>query len=63
LVGREVALRAARNYRLLRRRGVTPRKTIDVLIAGFCLQYDHRLLHADRDFDPMEEHLGLRVVR
>ena len=62
MLGREVALQAASNYRRLRKRGVTVRKTIDVMIASFCLQNDHRLLHSDRDFDPMESHLGLRVV-
>ena len=63
MLGRDVALLTARNYRLLQRRGITPRKTIDVMIASFCLQNDHRLLHSDRDFDPMEKHLGLRVVK
>ena len=62
MLGREVALMAAHNYRLLRAKGVTPRKTIDVMIASFCLQNGHRLLHSDRDFDPMQEHLGLQVV-
>jgi len=62
MLGREVALQTARNYRHLRSRGVTPRKTIDVMIASFCLQNDHRLLHSDRDFDPMEKYLGLRVL-
>ena len=62
MLGREVALQTARDYRHLRKKGVTPRKTIDVMIASFCLQNDHRLLHSDRDFDPMAEHLGLRVV-
>jgi predicted nucleic acid-binding protein len=62
MLGREVALLSARNYRRLRKRGVTPHKTIDVMIASFCLQNDHGLLHSDRDFDPMGRHLGLRVV-
>jgi predicted nucleic acid-binding protein len=62
MLGREVALQAARNYRELRKKGVTPRKTIDVMIASFCLQNDHRLLHSDRDFDPMADILGLQVV-
>jgi len=50
-------------YRTLRRRGHTVRKTVDCLIASFCLQHDHVLLHTDRDFDPFEQQLGLRVVR
>jgi predicted nucleic acid-binding protein len=57
-----LAVQAARNYRLLRGRGRTVRKTIDVLIATFCLQAGHSLLHRDRDFDPFEDLLGLPVV-
>lgn len=57
-----LAVRAARNCRLLRARGVTVRKTIDLIIGTYCLEYGHRLLHDDRDFQPMVEHLGLRVV-
>ena len=62
MVGREIALASARNYRHLRARGVTVRKTIDMLIATFCLENGHRLLHADRDFDAIEAHLGLQTV-
>ena len=58
-----IAIRAARNYRLLRTQGITVRKTIDMIIGTFCVTGDHLLLHDDRDFDPMTEHLGLRVVR
>ncbi len=57
-----LAPRIARNYRYLRDRGITPRKTIDVIIATFCIEGSHRLLHADRDFAPMVAHLGLRVA-
>lgn len=60
--GVDLALMAAENYRRLRRRGVTVRKTIDCWIATFCLQHGHTLLHSDRDFAPFERHLGLRVV-
>ena len=63
MVGREVALASARNYRILRARGFTIRSTIDVLIATFCIEEGHELLHRDRDFDPFERHLGLRVVQ
>lgn len=63
LVGRESALLAADYYRRLRKRGVTVRKTIDVLIGAYCIRHGHELLHADRDFDPMVEHLGLRVLQ
>jgi predicted nucleic acid-binding protein len=62
LVGRDTALASAQNYRLLRRQGITARKTIDVLIATFCIRNGHVLLHADRDFEPMVEHLGLRTA-
>jgi predicted nucleic acid-binding protein len=60
--GTDLAIAAAQNYRFLRGRGHTVRKTIDCLIATFCLQEGHGLLHRDRDFDLFEEHLGLRVV-
>jgi predicted nucleic acid-binding protein len=60
--GTELALAAADNYRALRRRGRTPRTTIDGLIATFCLVNGHELLHNDRDYDSYEDLLGLRVV-
>ena len=63
MLGREVALQSARNYRKLRRAGVTVRKTIGVMIATFCIVNRHRLLHADRDFDFIEKILGLKVLR
>lgn len=62
MVGRDIALKSAENYRALRKRGVTPRKTIDVIIGTFCVHYQLPLLHDDRDFDPMVEYLGLKVV-
>lgn len=58
----ELAIGAARNFRDLRQRGRTVRKTIDCLIATFCLRHRHSLLHRDRDFDHFEEFLGLTVV-
>lgn len=61
--GVDLATEAARNYRRLRAQGRTVRKTIDCLIATFCLQEGHSLLHCDRDFDPFEQLLGLHVVR
>ena len=60
--GTELAVAAAENYRDLRRRGYTVHKTIDCLIATFCLQARHELLHRDHDFDCFEKVLGLRVV-
>lgn len=59
----QIAVQAARNYRRLRQEGITVRKTIDALIATFCIEGGHRLLHSDRDFDAFEQHLQLQVVR
>jgi predicted nucleic acid-binding protein len=60
--GLDLAVAAAAHYRQLRRRGRTVRKTIDCLIATFCLREGHALLHSDRDFDDFEQALGLAVV-
>ncbi len=60
--GTQLAITAAENYRSLRARGRTVRKTVDCLIATFCLMNDHALLHNDRDYDPFEEFLGLRAI-
>lgn len=62
MVNAELALQSARNFRALRRRGVTVRKTIDSLIATYCIKNDHDFLHNDNDFDGYERHLGLKVV-
>lgn len=62
MLGRALAIAAAQNYRRLRAAGVTVRKTIDVMIATFCIERGYALLHSDRDFDPMEQRLGLLVV-
>ncbi|HUC54092.1 MAG TPA: PIN domain nuclease [Candidatus Cybelea sp.] len=61
--GAELAIAAARNFRTLRQRGHTVRKTIDCWIATFCLQEKHVLLHRDRDFDPFKLLLGLQVIQ
>ena len=60
--GEDLAIASAQTYRFLRTRGHTVRKTIDCLIATFCLREGHSLLHRDRDFDAFEQQLGLRVV-
>ena len=60
--GEEIAIRAARNFRALRRLGVTVRKTIDTVTATRCIESGYDLPHSDRDFDPFSKHLGLRVV-
>lgn len=57
-----LAMQSAENYRSLRRRGVTIRSTIDCLIATFCIEDGHQLLHRDGDFDPFEEHMRLSVL-
>jgi predicted nucleic acid-binding protein len=62
MLNAELAVQAARNFRLMRERGVTVRKTVDLIIGTFCIMHGHVLLHADRDFEPMVHHLGLRVV-
>ena len=62
LGGAEIALQSARNFRALRKRGVTVRKTIDTVIATRCIEDGYELLHDDRDFDPFVQHLGLRAV-
>ncbi|HTA68035.1 MAG TPA: PIN domain nuclease [Bryobacteraceae bacterium] len=62
LGGLKIAIQAAENFRTLRSRGVTVRKTIDTVIATRCIESGYELLHNDRDFDPFAKHLGLRVV-
>ena len=59
MIGREIALMSAANYRRLRKKGITVRKTIDCLIATFCITERLPLLHADDDFRAFEKHLGL----
>jgi predicted nucleic acid-binding protein len=63
MLGKDIALKAAANFRFLRKNGITIRKTIDVIIATFCIEHDFPLLHNDRDFEPMEKYLGLRVYK
>ncbi len=62
LGGQDIAVKAARNFRLLRQLGVTVRKTIDCVIATHCIENGYDLLHNDRDFEPFVKHLGLRIV-
>jgi len=59
LGGRDIAIQAARNFRVLRGLGVTVRKTIDTIIATRCIESRLTLLYSDRDFDPFVTHLGL----
>ncbi len=60
LGGQGIAVQAAKNFRILRTHGITVRKTIDTLIATYCITHDLPLLYSDRDFDPFVEYLGLR---
>lgn len=60
--GKQLSVESAKNFRMLRRQGRTVRKTIDCLIATFCLVHGHSLLHRDRDFEHFERLLGLRVI-
>lgn len=60
LLGAALALKVAENYRALRKRGVTVRKTADTIIATFCIDRSIPLLYSDRDFDPFVKHLGLK---
>ncbi len=60
--GEGLAIESASNFRRLLQRGHTVRKTIDCLIATFCLRHGHSLLHGDRHFDHFEEILGLSVI-
>jgi hypothetical protein len=62
MTGSNLAIAAAAKFRELRARGITVRKTIDMLIGTYWIMHRHTLLHSDRDFDPMEQHLGLKVV-
>lgn len=62
LAGKEIAMMSADNFRQLRKKGITIRKTTDMIIGTFCIHHNLPLLHNDRDFDPMKEHLGLTSV-
>ena len=62
IVNKYYAIESARNYRILRKMGISVRKTIDCLIATFCLENDISLLHSDHDFVPFETHIGLNVI-
>ena len=62
MVGQELAIKSALNYRFLRKNGVTVRKGLDVMIGTFCIHYRCSLLHDDRDFEPMEKYLKLKTI-
>ena len=60
LLGASLAIKTADNYRALRKRGITVRKTVDAIIATFCIERRIPLLYSDRDFDPFVKHLALK---
>jgi len=62
MLGKELAIKCAENYRRLRKVGVTAAKTIDVMIATFCIENSLPLLHNDRDFEPITKHLQLETL-
>lgn len=62
MLGQKNAIAAAENYRILRKKGITVRKTIDCMISTFCIENKHALLFSDKDYQPFVEHLGLRAV-
>jgi predicted nucleic acid-binding protein len=62
MVGWTIAVKSAENYRLLRSKGITVRKTVDLWIGTFCIEHGCKLLHNDRDFQPMVDHLGLALA-
>ncbi len=63
MLGQEIAIKSAINYRKLRQKGITVRKTIDVMIGTFCIHHNFALLHNDRDFNTIEKHLNLKVIK
>jgi predicted nucleic acid-binding protein len=62
LLDPDLAVKAAANYRSLRAKGITIRKTVDLIIGTFCIERGHVLLHDDRDFEPMVRFLGLQTI-
>ena len=62
MLGTDLAIQSADNFRFLRKRGVSVRKTADVIIATYCIEYGQSLLFADKDYLPFVTHLGLKAV-
>lgn len=62
LLGRDMAIKSVENYRALRKRGITIRKTVDVIIASFCIERKIPLLFSDKDFKPFVKNLGLTAA-
>lgn len=62
MLGTDMAIQSADNFRMLRKHGITVRKTADVIIATYCIEHNYSLLFADKDFLPFVTHLGLKSV-
>lgn len=62
MVGERIATASARNYRFLRQKGLTVRSIVDALVATFCMENDHFLLHSDRDYHHFEKYCGLKAL-
>ena len=63
MLGKDMALKSAINFRFLRKKGITIRKTADIIIGTFCIEHELHLLHNDQDFEQMEKYLGLQVYK
>jgi predicted nucleic acid-binding protein len=61
MLGQKMAIQSAENYRSLRARGITVRRTVDVIIATYCIAHGLPLLFEDKDFVPFVRYLGLKV--
>jgi len=63
MLGKDISLKSAANFRALKKIGITIRKTVDIIIGTFCMEYGFPLSHNDRGFDFIEKHLGLNVYK
>ncbi len=62
MLGKDLAVKSAENFRKLRKKGVTIRKTADVIIATYCIEHGLPLLFSDKDFKPFVQYLQLMEV-
>lgn len=63
MLGKDLAIKSAENFRKLHKQGITIRKTADVIIATYCIEHNFPLLFSDKDFQPFVQHLKLEEVR
>lgn len=61
LGGKSLAIKAASNFRFLRSKGITIRKTVDMLIGTWCIEHEVELLHNDKDFNQIATQLPLQI--